>query len=256
LEGLGWRLYRIWSTDWYRSPQKELERALAAIQQAKEYFHNVEAGFPEKERVSRGVNPGIPRDNNGRQETLLGQQSKRYEMAKLRVNLFGEELHELAPDSLQRYITQVVLIESPVHVGEVIRRITEGAGLKRAGSRIQEAINNAVECGVRQRVLVKRHDFLWRPGMSIPPVRDRSHFENSVKKFELISPEEIRQAILEQVKRAFSITANEAISLAAKSMGFHRVTSQAQIIFEQQLSVLRAERYLLENGQFLTAVEK
>src|SRR5690606_22192820 len=25
LEGLGWRLHRIWSTDWFRNPRKEIE---------------------------------------------------------------------------------------------------------------------------------------------------------------------------------------------------------------------------------------
>ena len=26
LEGLGWKVYRIWSTDWFRDPKGELER--------------------------------------------------------------------------------------------------------------------------------------------------------------------------------------------------------------------------------------
>ena len=35
LEGLGWRLYRIWSTDWFRNPQRESDKLLAAIRDAK-----------------------------------------------------------------------------------------------------------------------------------------------------------------------------------------------------------------------------
>ena len=34
LEGLGWQLYRIWSTDWFRRPTKEMERLIAAIDKA------------------------------------------------------------------------------------------------------------------------------------------------------------------------------------------------------------------------------
>jgi very-short-patch-repair endonuclease len=34
LIGLGWRLHRIWSTDWFRNPQREIVRLLAAIQDA------------------------------------------------------------------------------------------------------------------------------------------------------------------------------------------------------------------------------
>lgn len=35
LRGLGWELHRIWSTDWFRNPERELERAVEAIEIAK-----------------------------------------------------------------------------------------------------------------------------------------------------------------------------------------------------------------------------
>lgn len=33
LEMLGWQIYRIWSTDWFKNPQKELEKLLNFIEQ-------------------------------------------------------------------------------------------------------------------------------------------------------------------------------------------------------------------------------
>jgi len=35
LEGLGWNIVRIWSTDWYRHPEKELERVVNDIEKAR-----------------------------------------------------------------------------------------------------------------------------------------------------------------------------------------------------------------------------
>ncbi len=35
LRGLGWELHRIWSTDWFQDPNRELERAIEAIEKAK-----------------------------------------------------------------------------------------------------------------------------------------------------------------------------------------------------------------------------
>ena len=35
LLGLGWKLHRVWSTDWFRNPDRELERAVEAIERAK-----------------------------------------------------------------------------------------------------------------------------------------------------------------------------------------------------------------------------
>ena len=34
LRGLGWKLHRIWSTDWFRNPEQELKRAVESIQRA------------------------------------------------------------------------------------------------------------------------------------------------------------------------------------------------------------------------------
>ena len=35
LHGLGWKLHRVWSTDWFRNPERELQRAVEAIERAK-----------------------------------------------------------------------------------------------------------------------------------------------------------------------------------------------------------------------------
>ena len=32
LEGLGWHLYRIWSTDWFEDPRRETEKLRSAIE--------------------------------------------------------------------------------------------------------------------------------------------------------------------------------------------------------------------------------
>src|SRR6202012_378363 len=34
LELFGWNIYRVWSTDWYRNPQQEIQRLIEAIKQA------------------------------------------------------------------------------------------------------------------------------------------------------------------------------------------------------------------------------
>ncbi|MDL2261095.1 DUF4011 domain-containing protein [Methanimicrococcus sp. OttesenSCG-928-J09] len=43
LAGLGWQLYRVWSTDWYLNPQKARKNLLDAIAKAKENAKKIEA---------------------------------------------------------------------------------------------------------------------------------------------------------------------------------------------------------------------
>ena len=35
LEGLGWRLYRIWSTDWFNNPEREIRKLLSWLDEQK-----------------------------------------------------------------------------------------------------------------------------------------------------------------------------------------------------------------------------
>ena len=41
LEGLGWCIHRIWSTDWFRFPERELKKAAEAIEVAKDPFSSL-----------------------------------------------------------------------------------------------------------------------------------------------------------------------------------------------------------------------
>jgi len=53
------------------------------------------------------------------------------------------EIHDTPRGTISSLAEQVVLIEGPVHIDEVINRIRDAWGLKRAGGRIQESRRGA-----------------------------------------------------------------------------------------------------------------
>ena len=59
LENLGWKIHRIWSTDWYKFRQREVERLLGAIQQR---LHDEE----REEALRRATLLGAHRERQGR----------------------------------------------------------------------------------------------------------------------------------------------------------------------------------------------
>lgn len=253
LEGLGWRLHRIWSTDWYRNPEQEVERALAAIEQAKLEYRAGITAQPKVEVASADVAP-IHREEASPESDENQTSSIVYKKAPISVPLGAMELHEFPPQRLLPYVAAVVDIESPVHKTEVIRRIVEGAGLGRAGNRIQDAVNNAIRYGVRENKVQVKGDFLWHPDMDEPEVRDRSLLDNTSKKFEFVSPEELRMAIRKEVENGFTLSTDGAVSSAARALGFQRVTKQAKERFEAELeSMIQAGTLVSKNGLLSTA---
>jgi very-short-patch-repair endonuclease len=251
LEGLGWRLHRIWSTEWYRSAEQELERTLAAIEKAKlDYRSGVVAQAPKVKESAAETQ--ITRDESAQRENDSHCLSAPYKRATLRIALGNRELHEIPASQLLSSILQVVEQESPIHKTELIRRITEGAGLKRSGSRIQAAVQSAIKQAVRERKLTQKGDFIWLPDMTVPPVRDRSDLEATAKKFEFVAPEEIRLALLKAVESGFSLSDEDAVSSAARLLGFQRVTAQAKGLFDNQLASLLNDGTLVSRNGLTT----
>jgi hypothetical protein len=99
-----------------------------------------------------------------------------------------------------------------------------------------------------------RGDFVWKLGMVQPPVRDRSLLDSGSRKVDLIAPEEIADALFAEVTRSFSTSREDAISGAARLMGFQRVTGQMQPQIGAQLdALLRAGRLDEVEGAIMTA---
>ena len=247
LEGLGWRLHRIWSTDWYRNPERELERAAIAIDKATRDGGAASATASLKS-LQRSERKSIQREPDRTAEEQLEADRCLYKRASVAVNLGGADLHELQTEALLPYVQEIVEKESPIHGSEIARRITEGAGLQRAGRRIQAKVDDTLAYGVRSRRIRRKGDFYWRPDMENPPVRDRCELDGSSKKLELVAPEEIAEAIRQVVESGFSMSKDDAVAGAARTLGFQRLSVQSRNLIEAQVAnMIRSGKLISKN---------
>ena len=115
-----------------------------------------------------------------------------------------------------------VLVEGPIHVDSLVRRITNGAGLNRAGSRIRRALEQAVDVAIHRGQVVRTGAFLSVPNQAVL-VRDRRG-NNAMLKIGLIAPEEISEAVKILVKSSYGIDRADAIAATARLMGFASVS--------------------------------
>ena len=266
LEGLGWRLHRVWSTDWFRDPEGELHRVLAALDAAQGEEPSPDTPHPstisDQSSVMNSLASVISHPTSSRDEPDLeredsGAPEERpadippYELAELDVKLGGLELPAVSVARLASWMTKVVQVEGPVHVGEVARRVTEAAGVKRVGTRIQAALDSALAHAVRQGKVRRRGEFLWPDGMQQPTVRDRSALPAALRRLELIDPEEIARAVERVVADALGM-APEAVPLAAcRLLGFARMSDEMRGRIDSIVAELMEARRLVSQGSHL-----
>ncbi|WP_168120653.1 DUF3320 domain-containing protein [Paenibacillus sp. HB172176] len=242
LEGLGWTIHRIWSTDWFRHPERELKRAVDAIDRAKLSARLEGNSF----MLATGSSdePDIEREEST--EVDRNYASEPYATAELDISLNDLEFQDLPLSVLASWVSQVVEIESPVHEIEVMRRICEALGIRRLTSRIHDAFEQSFAL---LPDIERRGAFLWLRSMETPPIRDRSELKN--KKLEHVSPEELQEGLLKIVRDSFGISSDKIYTAVSNLVGFARAGDEFKQSLDEIIKRLLQEKLLAMKGETL-----
>lgn len=238
LEHLGWRFYRIWSTDWFYNRSAEIERLRVALQNGHEAaeFGIVINGANCHAAVEPAVVdvppvPTVP--------AVIERQMPRYVRAVF-PNRSGVEPHEADQMVLARLAISIVESEGPIHVEEIARRVATSFGRERAGQRIISATKAALALAPRLAPHLISDELFWltRIQSESPPVRDRSEEEGATLKAMNISLMEIRAAIKLALQDNAGGDDGDIIRTTARLLGFRRVGSELQARLVEGLRTL------------------
>lgn len=257
LKGLGWSLHRIWSTDWFHNPKKELERAVEAIEKSKIKLDKNNTGDISEHKEKKVDCTNVKRTDLTKQDgTPIEVEA--YQKENIEISLGMNELHSLSLSRLAKYIEEIVDIEGPVHKEIIIKRIANGAGLKRAGNRIRNVLGRAITYAVDKGLVKDGGDnFIWGIYQDNPPFRNRSNVESSEKKLELIAKEEIAFAFEKVVSEAFSISHKDAVINTLNLLGFKRITISNRTRAEEVLNeCISANKIVRLYGDFLSVIKE
>ena len=249
LEGLGWKIHRIWSTDWFRNPGLELGKAEVAIRMAQvaALTPSVDpAPEPEKrvEPLQRAPEPDVE---------AAAPRARPYRVARLKLRGLWGPLHETAPGTLAGWISRVVEVESPVHLDEVTLRIRAAAGVGRSGSRIRAQMRLGAQVGANQgSYRIDARGFLWRLDHDTVEVRRRDgDIAPSLRNPDMIAPEEIAAALVHAVRVSYGIAPDAAVQEAVRLFGFKRAGQKIVGSFQRVLDALVEDGALVREGSLL-----
>lgn len=245
LLGIGWTMYQVWSTAWYRNPEGEFQRLL---------------DFLEKVKAQTSLDDQLEDEIRLEQRTLIREEPEEvdlsipfYEQVSISSGQHIDELHLLPFGKLGNWIAEVVEKESPVHFDEMARRIVEAAGISKIGSRIRYTLEAAASYAISSGLIIRKGEFLWQPSMETATIRNRAKLAQTSRKLVYIAPEEMNQAVVKVVRESIAIQPEVAVPLIAKLFGFSRVTEEMKkellAILEQAVNagVIKKEGELLRD---------
>ncbi|MEM7232326.1 MAG: DUF3320 domain-containing protein, partial [Planctomycetota bacterium] len=219
LEGLGWRLHRIWATEWHRNPRAEIDRVLSAVESARKNELEPEV-LPLLAALEKKTKKSRPKAKK-KEESDGNELPIPYELATLEPGGESDEF-DSATRSIQSRLVQLVKVEAPVHRDEAARRVAACWSITRLTKAVQKKIGEAIDASRdKERLEVDPAGFLWRPNDRdvLPRHRD---VEGSPREPELIALEELETTARLILEREFRLARDDLISQTAKLLGFSR----------------------------------
>jgi hypothetical protein len=254
LVSMGWTIHRIWSTSWFRNPEGELQALQSAIKAAlaRENDVLIPAEFQPSKTVEAVGGGNVPLPEPVKESSVfVDKQTVKYRFASLQIDLASTELRAIAQPQLSAWLSQVVMVESPIHWLEAARRVASAAGVQRVGNRIQDAFWYACTWGSRKKLFILKGEFLWSADGVGPVIRDRSEFPPQWKKLEYVAPEEIHAAIESAINESFGLKDEYIATSACRLLGFARVTEEMRALVDRQRDHLTEQGRLVKRGEVL-----
>lgn len=259
LEGLGWRLHRIWSTDWWLNPQEPIRKLIARLEQlvAEDASHVDEEPTVElenydavSERTEEGLAPSYAK--------LVEPEpiSAAPELVEYRaldpVGGKPEVFYEFSSrPEIRRQLLEVLNAEGPIADAALFRRIARAWGLSRTGKRIEELLRSLIPSNLNT---TRAGDicFYWPEGIH-PAQWDGFRVAGSEaasrRPVEEISLEELGNLAVFILTEHGSTSFEDLARSICRLQGVARTTTDAETRIRKSLSSGRAEKLVeVANG--------
>lgn len=226
LERLGWRIHRVWSTDWVSQPAVERARLIDALQAA---MANKRVAVtpspspihPEEPRVI-AIDSTSLAHSSGESQDLPDWQTY-YEV----FDLSPSDGQSLTRASFTTLVVRMVETEGPIHVDVVLRRLARLLGT-RLGSRIKTALHRFILDTVKRPGISLKGNFLYCTDKSVSKVRIPTENPDSLRAPEHICPEEYRIAATSIRRSAGGMEEAALVVAIARVFGIKRTGSHVR----------------------------
>lgn len=227
LERMGWRFYRIWSTDWFRNNAVEKERLLKAATEAIHLGHYV------KEEAE-----GISEEN-----------TESFEVETQQVSMaFPEYKEAYIPSFVENYrynrlalVKAIMKVEAPVYEEYLLRRICYIYGREKVTSVVRQQFGYDMR-GCEKEGIIRSNGFLY--------FMDQTNYMLRVpgvkRDIRIIAPQELAAGMIIVIEQNITVEKEGLYRTIVNLLGFTRMSDAICAQLDKAFSLIR-DRIVVEN---------
>ncbi len=246
LQGLGWRITRVWTMDWWDNPQREKERLLKLLQQPAEETQSPAPELPELPKML--ANP------------VTSQESPHlYRFAKLPQAQVSPEdlLTSRYTPGIRKRVIMLLDQEAPISKSSMLRRIVQSYGIARSGSRITAHLEAMLGAMNLKSTTQAEQVFYWRADQDPESYRlwRSATDEENRREAKDIPLEEAAAALYQALADQLSLNREDVLREGAKLLGYPRLGSAITALMEEALRYgqWKGQIILSPNGNYALA---
>lgn len=235
LQGLGWRLHRVWSSDWAADRDAQVKALEEAIRHAREVptapvppVAEAPESEPLREAAAEVSAPAVAPSSPARP----------YQPAKVPGAARGADFFAATSTlRIREQIQSVLELEAPLHEEVLARRLLEAWGLTKLTPRVRTRIEEQVAELTKRGVALTRGEFLWS-GARAPAGYTEFRGAHSEREAAQLPPEEVANAAAWVLSQALSLGREDLLRETGKLFGIQRLTRTVQPVLQAGLEQL------------------
>lgn len=242
LENMGWKFYRIWSTDWYRNTSIEKRRLLQAAKEAIENSMSSE----ELMTTNRRTEP------NEKAETV---QDRFVSEIRSSTNAFSKYVEidalQIVKDpkyknNFQGAVRAILEKEGPISEEYLLKRIVYCFGRSKITKVVIRDFNNILY-GCQRKGIIRKNGFLYLQDMNDVKLR----VPGDKREIKYISVEELADGILTLIKQNVAVSRESLYKALTNLLGFSRTGEAITSRYDEALNLLRNRNIISEDDGLL-----
>lgn len=225
LENMGWKFYRIWSTDWFKNTSVEKERLLKAAKEAMndDVPHEINSNRDEENETSA---------DEVFEETMQENHKTFPEYKQADVYRFS------VTDNFQAFVKKVMDIEAPVSEEWLLKRIPWMFGREKVTKAVKDEYEKKMfRC--ERNGIIRRNGFLYSSGMKEFELRVPNGVDDK-RDINYICREELGSGMFEIIKQNMSIEKESLYKYLAKLLGINRLTDKVVWKMDDALDAIKS----------------
>ncbi len=250
LEAMGWKIYRIWSTAWFRNRDESVKSLIESVNRA---TNGAEISQPHT---------SVAKEIDKYEENLVTVPPRRkaggspYKKSTARCN---REII-MKPNKINPFVMFLVSIvsdEGPIHVDLLMERVKELAKVDRAGANIQSNFDAALKMAIKEGYLEKNKEdkgFIYEGKKEYSGFRVEG--DEPVRRLYQISAVEIRGAVIYLIQEQFGLAYDNLIQSIKPLFGISRADPEESDRIKDIVDGMIASGSIVRHGPLLNLASK